>query len=107
MAPVAGGIPDAQQDRQVAALGLGQRLRAPLPPVDRVVGVLAQVGRLGLGETIGHDFTLVATARTRWPRDPPLATPDRQVANPRRRSHQPTASMTAQASAHPAAMSMT
>ena len=48
VAPVAGGVADRQQDRHVARGRLGQRLGRPLPPVHRVVGVLAQVraGRL-------------------------------------------------------------
>ena len=48
MAPVAGGVADREQDRPVGALGLGQRLLAPRPPVHGIVGVLQQVGA-GLG----------------------------------------------------------
>ena len=40
VAPVAGGVADRQQDRLVGALGLIERLRAPRPPVDRIVLVL-------------------------------------------------------------------
>jgi hypothetical protein len=36
VAPGAGGVPDAQQDRYVAAPRLGKRLGAPLPPVHRL-----------------------------------------------------------------------
>ncbi len=46
--PVAGGVADRQQDRDVPAARLLERLVAPLDPVDRVVGVLAQV-RAGRG----------------------------------------------------------
>ena len=44
MAPVAGGIADREQDRPVGPLGLGQGLRSPRPPVDRVVLMLQQIG---------------------------------------------------------------
>ena len=44
MAPVAGGVADREQDRLARALGLGQRLGAPCPPVDRVVLVLQEIG---------------------------------------------------------------
>ena len=44
VAPVAGGIADRQQDRLAVALRLGQRLRAPGPPVDGIFLVLQQVG---------------------------------------------------------------
>src|SRR5262249_29001613 len=50
---VAGGIADREQDRPVGALGLGQRLFAPRPPVHRVVGVLQQIGA-GLVAEAGH-----------------------------------------------------
>ena len=43
VAPVAGGVADRQQDRLVGALRLGQRLRSPWPPVDRIVLVLQQI----------------------------------------------------------------
>ncbi len=47
VAPVAGGVPDAEQHRDVAPPGLLERGRLPLPPVDRVVGVLEEVRRRG------------------------------------------------------------
>ena len=49
VAPVAGRVADRQQDRDVPLARLGERLVRPLPPVDRIVGVLAQVraGRVG------------------------------------------------------------
>ena len=52
VAPVAGGIADREQDRLVAALGLGQRRRSPRPPVDRVVLVLEQIGLVSLREAV-------------------------------------------------------
>ena len=54
VAPVAGGIADAQEDRPVEQLRAGQRVGAPGKPVDRIVGVLEEV-RTGLaGESVGH-----------------------------------------------------
>jgi hypothetical protein len=44
VAPVAGRVAHREQDRHVAALGLGEGVVAPLPPVDGVVGVLEEVG---------------------------------------------------------------
>ena len=43
VAPVAGRVADRDHHRHVAPLGLGERLLAPRPPVDRVAGVAAQV----------------------------------------------------------------
>ncbi len=55
VAPVARGVPDAQQDRaRRAAPRLVERLRSPLLPVDRVVLVLQQVRRCRACETVGH-----------------------------------------------------
>ena len=44
VAPVAGRVADREQDGLVLGAGPGERLVAPRVPVDRVVGVLAQVG---------------------------------------------------------------
>ena len=55
MAPVARRIADRQQDRPVDAARLGQCLGTPGVPVDRIAGVLLQVGAGFAGETIGHD----------------------------------------------------
>ena len=44
VAPVAGGIPDRQENRFVFAPGLRKGLLAPRIPVDRIVRVLQQVG---------------------------------------------------------------
>ena len=67
VAPVAGGVADAQQDRPIKPLGLGERLVAPLPPVDRVVGVLLEVGTRGLRQTIRHAVSLGAPRCLAWP----------------------------------------
>ena len=53
VAPVARRVADRQQDRLVLGRGPGQRLLAPRVPVDRVVGVLAQV-RAGLVREAVH-----------------------------------------------------
>ena len=54
VAPVAGRVPDGDQHRPVLLTGPGEGLVPPRVPVDRVVGVLAQV-RAGLGsEAVGH-----------------------------------------------------
>ena len=52
VAPVAGRIADREQDRLVGALGFRQRLRAPGPPVDRIVLMLKEIRAGLLGETI-------------------------------------------------------
>ncbi len=54
VAPMAGGVADREQDRQVAGLGLGQCRRSPDPPVHRVVPVLPQIGRGGRAQHIRH-----------------------------------------------------
>ena len=58
VAPVARRVADRQQDRLVLAPRARERLLAPRIPVDRIVGVLPQVGARGAGETIGHDASL-------------------------------------------------
>ena len=54
VAPVAGGVPDAQQHRHPPSPGLLERLRPPLPPVDGIVRVLEQVRRRGARESVRH-----------------------------------------------------
>src|SRR5690606_741804 len=65
MAPVAGGVAHGQQHRDVAAPRLGERLLTPLPPVDRVVGVLAQVRAGAVCESVGHHLTVCRQAGSR------------------------------------------
>jgi len=64
--PVAGRVPHREEDRLVLGSGLSERLVAPRVPVDRVVAVLAKVGRRLAGEPVhlGHatDVRLVARA---------------------------------------------
>jgi len=45
VAPVAGGVADREQDRTVERHRLGQRRRAPRPPVDGIGGVLQKIRR--------------------------------------------------------------
>jgi len=40
MAPVAGGIANAQQDRDISTLRLGMCFLPPRPPIDWLVGML-------------------------------------------------------------------
>ncbi len=55
MAPMAGGVANRQQDRPVQFLGALQRLAAPWIPLDRIVGMLEQVGAGLVGEQVcGH-----------------------------------------------------
>ena len=63
VAPVAGRIPDRDQHRDVAPLSLGESLRSPRKPVDRVVGVRPQVGTDRIREPIRHAATLRPDAR--------------------------------------------
>ncbi len=59
VAPVAGRVADRHEHRHLAPPSLGKRLVAPRPPVDRVVGMLAQVGAGLVGEPV-HPATLRA-----------------------------------------------
>ncbi len=54
MAPVAGRVADAEEDRPVELFGALQRLGAPRVPVHGVVGVLAEVGAGFVGEAVGE-----------------------------------------------------
>ena len=54
MAPVTGGIANAQQDRHIALACLGEGLVAPRLPVDRIVHVLPQIRRRLGGKAVGH-----------------------------------------------------
>jgi hypothetical protein len=52
VAPVAGRIADREEDRLVGGAGCLERLVAPGVPVDRVVGVLAEVGARLVGQAV-------------------------------------------------------
>ena len=53
MAPVAGGVTDAEKDRFVFGARFLERLGAPGKPVHGIVGVLKQVGRFFPDKTVG------------------------------------------------------
>src|ERR1700690_772392 len=53
MAPMAGGVADAQKNRLVFRPRPGKGLVAPGKPVDRIAGVLEQIGRFLAGQTVG------------------------------------------------------
>src|SRR3954466_874694 len=57
MAPVTGRVADREEDWPGQALSFGERLWPPLPPRDRVVPVLLQVGRRRLRETV-HELAV-------------------------------------------------
>ena len=52
VAPVAGRVPDREQDRPVLVARAGQRLLAPGVPVDRIAGVLLEIRRRLLGQAV-------------------------------------------------------
>jgi hypothetical protein len=52
--PVTGCIPDGQENGFAEALRLRERVRSPLPPVDRIVLVLQQVRARGVGKSVRH-----------------------------------------------------
>ena len=54
VAPVAGGVADAEEDRPVLGAGAGEGGLAPRQPLDRLVGVLEEVGGFFGGEGVGH-----------------------------------------------------
>ena len=92
VAPVAGRVADRQQDGHVPAAGLGERLVAPRVPVDRVVGVLAQV-RAGLAAEPVHTCTVPTPGappiRSRRGDEPGRAAPAVRRGRRRRRHRRP------------------
>ena len=60
VAPVAGGVADREQDRLVLGARARERLLAPRIPVDRVVGVLPEVGARFLREAVRHPAIIPA-----------------------------------------------
>ena len=53
MTPVATGVTDGEKNQLVFAFGGGQRLLAPRVPVDRVVGMVQQIGRVLQNQSVG------------------------------------------------------
>ena len=60
VAPVAGRVADREQDRLVLGARARERLLAPRVPVDRVVGVLLEVGAGFLREAVRHPAIIAA-----------------------------------------------
>lgn len=60
VAPVAGRVADGEEDGLILGAGAGEGGFAPFQPSDGVVGVLAQVGGLGVGEGVGHGQVVMA-----------------------------------------------
>ena len=61
VAPVTGGITNRQQNRQITLAGDGQRFVIPGIPVDRIMGMLQQIGTGFVGEPVGvlgHDRSI-------------------------------------------------
>ena len=65
VAPVAGGVADREEDRPIEQLRAGERVAAPREPVDRVVGVLEQVGARLAGEAVRHGPSVAHAVRSR------------------------------------------
>ena len=53
VAPVARAVANRDEERHLPATRLGDGLRPPRPPVDRVVRMLQEVGALGAGQAVG------------------------------------------------------
>ena len=56
MTPMAGGIPDTDDDRFIFLSGPGKRILSPWQPIDRVMGMLQQVRAALLNECIGKSM---------------------------------------------------
>ncbi len=54
MAPVAGGVTDAEQDRLALSFRKGEGLRAPGLPVDGIVGMLKEIGARFRAQHVFH-----------------------------------------------------
>src|SRR5690606_10341136 len=63
MAPVAGRVADREKDRLVLLARLAQRLFAPGVPIDRVVGMLQQVGARLVRQSVRHGGNLQWSSR--------------------------------------------
>ena len=61
VAPVARRVADREEDRDVPVARGGERLVTPRVPVDRIVGVLAEVGARLAGQAVGHRATVPTT----------------------------------------------
>ena len=59
VAPMAGGVADREQDGLARALGLGERLWPPRPPMHRVLLVLEEIGARLAAETVSFARALL------------------------------------------------
>jgi hypothetical protein len=57
MTPVAGGVPDTQDDRDVPTSCFLERFGSPGPPINGIFRVLKQVGAGRGGEPVHHAIT--------------------------------------------------
>ena len=57
VAPMAGGVADAEKDRLIFGFRFLQRVLAPGVPIHRIVGVLEQVGAGLICQAVGHTFS--------------------------------------------------
>ena len=64
VAPVTGGVADAEEDGFAGGTGFGKGLVAPGVPVHRIVLVLEEVGAGLGGEAVGHQVTTVQCVRS-------------------------------------------
>lgn len=62
MAPVAGGVPDRQQNWCITTLRLGERFGSPLPPIQGAGPEFFKIGRR-LYTTVGDLRTFIRTQR--------------------------------------------
>jgi hypothetical protein len=63
MAPVAGGVADREEYGLLIAARLGEGVRSPGTPVDRVVLMLEEIGAGGVAEQVlSHDRVSVRVA---------------------------------------------
>src|SRR6476660_2829850 len=59
MAPMAGRIPDGEQNRAVQLASTRKRFLAPREPVDRILGVLEEIGAGLPSESVAHRSSLL------------------------------------------------
>src|SRR6478672_2450562 len=59
MAPMAGRIPDGEQNRAVQLASTRKRFLAPREPVDRILGVLEEIGAGLPSESVAHGSSLL------------------------------------------------
>lgn len=58
MAPMTGRVSNGQKDRTVSAFRLLERFFTPRLPMDRLVGMLEEIGAGGVRETVFHELSL-------------------------------------------------